>query len=123
MKLPALPAKAGQKLTLGQLVGSSLALVAAEGWGGDAYSVLKNDQTGQLAAFISFNWDTEKDAITAFEAFRTYSDLRFGMVTADGHWQVNAYYSALHQTSPTSFVWILAEDLATLQTLQATAEE
>lgn len=29
MKLPALPAKAGQKLTLGQLVGSSLALVAA----------------------------------------------------------------------------------------------
>ena len=29
MKLPALPAKAGQKITLGQLVGSSLALVAA----------------------------------------------------------------------------------------------
>jgi len=29
MTLPALPAKAGQKITLGQLVGSSLSLIAA----------------------------------------------------------------------------------------------
>ncbi len=97
----------------------SLALDAAEGWGGDTYSVLKNEQTGKLAALISFNWDTTADADAALEAFRSYSDLRFGPVQPDGHWQGSDYSSALRETSPTSFVWLMAQDLATLQLLQA----
>ena len=101
----------------------SLALDAAEGWGGDAYSVLKNDETGQVAALVSFNWDTTADANAAFKAFSNYSDLRFGPVTADGHWQGSDYYSALLQTSPSNFVWLLAQDFATLQALQAAVED
>ena len=101
----------------------SLALDAAEGWGGDAYSVLKNDQTGQIAAFISFNWDTTADADAALKAFSSYSDLRFGQVNADGYWQGSDYLSDLQQTSPTSFVWVMAQDFDTLQTLQATVED
>src|SRR5690606_11538855 len=61
----------------------SLALDAAEGWGGDAYSILKNEQKGQVAAFISFNWDSSADADAAFQAFSSYSNLRFGPMTAD----------------------------------------
>jgi hypothetical protein len=101
----------------------SLALDAAEGWGGDAYAVLKNEQTGQFAAFISLNWDTTEDAENALEAFSNYSDLRFGQVNVDGYWQGSDYYSTLQQTSPGNFVWVLAQDLATLQTLQAAIED
>lgn len=102
---------------------NSLALDAAEGWGGDAYSVLTNDQTGQIAAFISLNWDTSADADAASKAFRAYSDLRFGAENANGYWQGSDYFSALQQTSPTSFVWIVTQDYATLQTLQAAIED
>jgi hypothetical protein len=102
---------------------NSLALDAAEGWGGDAYSVLKNDETGQVAALISFNWDTTADSDAAFHAFSSYSDLRFGPVKADGYWQDSDYYSTLHQTSPSNFVWILAQDHATLQALQDAVED
>lgn len=101
----------------------SLALDAAEGWGGDVYSVLTNDRSGQIAALSSFNWDTTADADAAFKAFNDYSDLRFGPVTAEGYRQDGGYFSTLHQTSPDNFVWILAQDLATLQALQASVED
>ncbi len=101
----------------------SLALDAAEGWGGDAYSILKNEQKGQVAAFISFNWDSSADADAAFQAFSSYSNLRFGPMTADGFWQGSDFFSALQQTGPNNFVWILAQDYAILQALQQTIED
>ncbi|MEL7626899.1 MAG: hypothetical protein AAGU15_08580 [Anaerolineaceae bacterium] len=97
----------------------SLAKDAAEGWGGDTYSVLKNNQTGRVAMLVEINWDTEADADAAFKAFSDYSDLRFGTVGADGIWQGTDYSSVLVQTIPTSFTWIVAQELSTLQSLQA----
>jgi hypothetical protein len=44
-------------------------------------------------------------------------------VTAEGYRQDGGYFSTLHQTSPDNFVWILAQDLATLQALQASVED
>ncbi|MDD2521619.1 MAG: hypothetical protein PHW11_02195 [Anaerolineaceae bacterium] len=101
----------------------SLALDAAEGWGGDRYSVLKNDQSGEAAGMVAINWDSEADATAALRAFNDYSNLRFGAMGVDGFWQGENYYSALLQTSPTSFVWIVAQELDTLQSLQAIATD
>ena len=101
----------------------SMALDAAEGWGGDAYSVVKNNQTGERAGYIAMNWDTAADADAAFRAFSDYSDLRFGTMKADGFWQGEDYSSALIQTSSTSFVWLMAQDRVTLQSLQALVED
>lgn len=101
----------------------SLALDAAEGWGGDTYSVFRNTQTGELAAFISFNWDTTSDADAAFRAFNSFSDLRFGPAQQD-EWRYDGdYYSTLQMTSATNFVWVLAQDAETLQLLQDITED
>lgn len=97
----------------------SVALDAAEGWGGDAFSILKNNETGELAAVTALNWDTAADADAALKAFSTYSDLRFGSALTDGYWQGEDYFCAFAQTSPESFVWVLAEDLSTMQSLLA----
>ena len=97
----------------------SIAQDAAAGWGGDAYSVLKNEQSGEHAAFVALNWDTEADTDAALKAFRDYSDLRFGAVGSDGVWQGDDYFAALVQTSPTSFVWLVGQNLATIQSLEA----
>lgn len=97
----------------------SLALDAAEGWGGDAYSVVKNKHTGEQAAYIAMNWDTAADSDAAFRAFSDYSNLRFGLMKADGFWQGEDYSSTLIKTSSTSFVWLMAQDRVTLQSLKA----
>jgi hypothetical protein len=44
-------------------------------------------------------------------------------MNADGFWQGSDFYSALQQTDPNNFVWILAQDYAILQALQQTIED
>jgi len=98
----------------------SLAQGAAEGWGGDTYSVLRNEQTGELAGMVALNWDTSADAKEAFEAFSSYSNLRFG-AKAGGYWAGESFFSSLLQTSDNSFVWLISQDLVTLEALQEAA--
>jgi len=98
----------------------SLAQGAAEGWGGDTYSVVKNTETGELAGMVALNWDTSADAKEAFEAFSSYSDLRFGAKAGD-YWAGESFFSSLLQTSDNSFVWLISQDLVTLEALQEAA--
>ena len=96
----------------------SIALDAAEGWGGDRYAVLKNKHTGELVATVSFNWDTAEDAAAAFTAFENYNGLRFGAIAPAGYWQGEGFFSSLYQTNPDSFIWILAESAEMLISMQ-----
>ena len=101
----------------------SVALDAAEGWGGDAFSILKKNESGELAAVTALNWDTATDSDAALKAFSTYSDLRFGSALPDEYWQGEDYFCAFAQISPESFVWVLAQDLSTLQILLAAVRD
>ena len=91
-----------------------IAFAAAEGWGGDRYVVLRNESSGEYLVATVFNWDDSADASEALKAFQNYSNLRFGAAIADGQWQGEGLFSSLYQTSPESFVWILAESEQTL---------
>ncbi len=91
---------------------------AAEGWGGDRYVIFENKGTGGLAAVISFVWDTPQDATKAFEAFSTYSDLRFGSSIEAGLWQDAGLFSSLEQIDETNFVWVMAPEKTLLESLQ-----
>lgn len=96
----------------------SIALDAAEGWGGDRYAVLKNNTTGEYAVIYRSNWDSAEDAEAAFTAFGKYSDLRFGSLNSDGYREGDGYFSSLSQIDDTSFFWIVAESSASLTMLQ-----
>lgn len=101
----------------------SLAQDAAEGWGGDAYAVYENNQTGELAAVVSFVWDTPQDAEKAFEAFGSYSDLRFGPSDNGNLWQDAEHFSSLQAIDETNFIWIMAPDETNLTALQDAMQE
>jgi hypothetical protein len=58
------------------------AALAAEGWGGDTFSLLKGPQDESLLV-LSFAWDTEKDAQEFFDTFLEFTELRTG-----GQWEL-----------------------------------
>jgi len=51
---------------------------AAEGWGGDAYTVYLNEKTGETVAVLTSQWDSSKDADQFSRAFQDYATGRFG---------------------------------------------
>ena len=53
------------------------ALLAAEGWGGDRYALLEDDQ-GRAVVVIRSTWDTQSDAAEFFEAYGRALASRFG---------------------------------------------
>ncbi len=87
--------------------------------GGDRYVVLRNETAGEYLITAVYNWDSSADASEALQAFRTYSNLRFGTAAATDQWQGDDLFSSLYQISPDSFVWILAESEETLTVAQA----
>lgn len=96
-----------------------IAQAAAEGWGGDRYVVLRNETAGEYLITAVYNWDSSADASEALQAFRNYSNLRFGTAAAGDQWQGDDLFSSLYQISPDSFVWILAESEEALSAAQA----
>ena len=53
------------------------AAIAAEGWGGDTYALLKGPEGENLLA-MSFVWDSERDAREFFDTFLDYTVVRTG---------------------------------------------
>lgn len=50
---------------------------AAEGWGGDTYLVLHNEDTNEVILVHSAVWDTAEDGLEYADAFIDYADLRY----------------------------------------------
>ena len=51
------------------------AVTAAEGWGGDRYTLLRNPEGDNLLAWI-LEWDTPQDAVEFFDTFRDATEVR-----------------------------------------------
>jgi hypothetical protein len=54
------------------------AIVAAQGWDGDLYALLRDDRLGSSCFVLLTRWDTVRDAHEFSAAFRTYGESRFG---------------------------------------------
>jgi hypothetical protein len=62
------------------------AQIASEGWGGDFYSVLQNEQDGSIILVMHTKWESENDARQFYEAFQKHTIARFGAPTnGDGN--------------------------------------
>ncbi|MFZ3070507.1 MAG: hypothetical protein WA110_05225 [Anaerolineaceae bacterium] len=92
---------------------------ATEGWGGDTYVVLENDQTQESALLVRYVWDTDADAADALAAFQDYTSLRFGKPDAGGVMQGDELFSTLTQDESGGFTWIIAQSQETLAQIQA----
>jgi hypothetical protein len=90
---------------------------AAEGWGGDGYTVFYNDDAGQTLLALHTQWDTSEDADEFVSAFRDYADERFGRATVSETarvcWEDDAVHCLL-VTGPHT-LWLAAPDQATLE--------
>jgi len=60
---------------------SSEAMEAAEGWGGDSFIVIEQQESGALGAASISQWDSVADAHEFYYALRDYGTLRFGEPT------------------------------------------
>jgi hypothetical protein len=88
---------------------------AAEGWGGDGYSVFLRESDDALVLAAQWVWDTPEDAQEFAEAFREYADDRFdGAATTTGDrlcWPGSGQNCLL--TTSTGTLWLMAPDEAT----------
>jgi hypothetical protein len=62
---------------LTQQISTDEAMAAAEGWGGDRYTVFYSEATGALAMALHITWDTPGDAEEFVDAYVTYATRRF----------------------------------------------
>jgi hypothetical protein len=66
------------RLVLEAYLDTEEAILAAEGWDGDHYTLLTNASLGSRALALLTRWDTVRDAHEFSGAFRTYGENRFG---------------------------------------------
>ena len=87
------------------------ASAAAEGWGGDAYAVYYNDQSGESVLVVSYTWDALNEADEFASALIQYGRLRFGQpVSSEAGqtaWKYAGGYSIFRQTGQAT-QWVLA---------------
>ena len=67
----------GYLVTLAEFIPKRTARTAAEGWGGDRYSLYENKTTGALMLAQYTTWDTESDAREFFDAYLTRTEKRY----------------------------------------------
>jgi hypothetical protein len=89
---------------------------AAEGWGGDGYTVFYNDASAQTVLAAHWVWDTPEDAGEFAAAFAGYAEARFGPGGAQGAatcWNGPELHCLYHSGEGT--LWLAAPDAATLE--------
>jgi len=98
-----------------------MAADAAEGWGGDYYLVLYNEDKDIDALVLVSQWDTMQDVHEFDAAFRDYGNARFGVqVTSSSYkvsWHGEVSYVIFERLSNQA-LWILAPDVETGQALR-----
>jgi hypothetical protein len=60
----------GISILVKKFAGEEMAKLAAEGWGGDRYKLLEDSNTGKLLLIHFSTWDSPKDAMEFFLAYR-----------------------------------------------------
>jgi hypothetical protein len=94
---------------------------AAEGWGGDAYVVYSNGQSGQTVFALTYRWDTEGDADEFVQAFELYATGRFGKpATGSGEWRWESEQGVtLLEQDGEITTWLYASDRESFEKIQA----
>jgi hypothetical protein len=95
------------------------ARAAAEGWGGDSYSVFFNDGTAEAALAAEWRWDTTVDTAEFAAAFLQYGDARFGaphQPSGGGDCWFRGGLNCLY-TNTSGTLWLAAPNQATLDAL------
>jgi len=90
------------------------AAAAAEGWGGDAYTVYVSPDESQFILVLDMRWDSAADVREFRRALLQYTSRRFDTATRNldsglWAWQAEGIYSTLHQED-TRTVWIIAPE-------------
>ncbi len=103
----------------GARLAESRARTAAEGWGGDSYTVFRNDELNATVLALHWQWDTPADADEFVEAFRDYARRRFGSAADDGPgytcWEGDELHCLYRNGVHT--LWLAAPDQATVDQL------
>lgn len=89
------------------------ASAAAEGWGGDAYAIYLNEDTGEVVFLLDYVWDSMAEAEEFTGAFETYADRRWdrtdSMLMGHMTWTgVDGVVDFFNNGSRT--VWVIAPD-------------
>ena len=101
------------KTRLNDLVAST----AAEGWGGDRYVILQNNNSGEFAIALRYLWDTPKDEQEAQKAFTDWLTLRFGQPDSNGMYLAYGLAATMQITKNAGFSLLLAENETTINNL------
>lgn len=97
------------------------ARAAAEGWGGDGYSVFYHDDNDEVVLAAEWVWDTPEDAAEFTAAFLEYGDQRFGAAHQAGSSGGSCWYTdGLHclYTVGSGTLWLAAPSQTTLDALR-----
>ena len=101
-------------------IGESQALEAAEGWGGDTYSVYLNENTDEAIFVMDAVWDTIEDADQFFFAFDQYASKRWEPVSTSVFdaelWQGEGMSVALSRNEART-LWVMAPNRDLLETI------
>jgi hypothetical protein len=101
-------------------IGESQALEAAEGWGGDTYSVYLNENTDEAIFVMDAVWDTIEDANQFFFAFDQYASKRWEPVSTSVFdaelWQGEGMSVALSRNEART-LWVMAPNRDLLETI------
>jgi hypothetical protein len=110
----------GQGIDQNARLDKGVAQKAAEGWGGDAYTVYYNDQTNETVMVLRWQWESEGEANEFVNAFTEYADARFGVPAVQQgsrmDWDFSGGYSILgHDLDLTT--WVYAPDATTAESI------
>ncbi len=103
----------------GYRIGEDIAKTAVEGWGGDAYVFLSNDEKDEHLFAMKTVWDTQEDSEEAYTAMVAMLRQRFGNVSAEGIFGQTDTFARIFKIGENGFVLIITE---TLESLNATFE-
>jgi hypothetical protein len=107
-------------LILDEYLEQEQASLAAEGWGGDFYVALYNDDLARGALIVLTIWDRVQDANEFFDAFSQYGQSRFGQGTiksSDATWS-SSEGEVLLERNGNQTLWILAPTTAELDVIR-----
>jgi hypothetical protein len=107
-------------------VEATTAQTAAQGWGGDAYVVYHNDDTGESVLVLDTQWESGGEADEFAAAFREYGENRFGESSASETgrttWENQENASEFRVAGPRT-TWVLASNAEIRDAVSAALQE
>lgn len=98
----------------GYRIGEDTAKAAVEGWGGDSYAFLSNDDKDEHLFVMKTVWDTDEDSEEAYTAMVAMLRQRLGQVSAEGIFGQTDYFARIFRSGDNGFVLIISETLDSL---------